>query len=65
MHIVKRIIIKKTNKKNNKKTNKLMCGLDSCRGGGGRLSLVVLVNEKLNLVREKSGKFINLWCWQP
>jgi len=33
-----------------------MGGLDGCRGGGGRLSLVVLVSEKPNLVREKSGK---------
>ena len=29
--------------------------LDGCRGGG-RLSLVVLVSEKPNLVSEKSGK---------
>jgi len=42
-----------------------MGGLDGCRGGGGRLSLVVLVSEKPNLVREKSGNFIYLWCWQP
>ena len=42
-----------------------MGGLNGCRGGGGRLSLVVLVSEKPNLVREKSGKFIYLWCWQP
>ena len=27
-----------------------------CRGGGGGLSLVVLVSEKPNLVSEKSGK---------
>ena len=33
-----------------------MGGLDGCRGGGGRLSLVVLVSEKPNLVSEKSGK---------
>jgi len=33
-----------------------MGGLDGCRGGGGRLSLVVLVSEKSNLVSEKSGK---------
>jgi len=30
--------------------------LAGCRGGGGRLSLVVLVSEKPNLVSEKSGK---------
>jgi len=42
-----------------------MGGLDGCRGGGGRLSLVVLVGEKPNLVSEKSGNFIYLWCWQP
>jgi len=49
-----------------------MGGLAGCTGGGGRLSLVVLVNgkpnlvsEKPNLVSEKSGNFINLWCWQP
>ena len=30
-----------------------MGGLDGCRGGGGRLSLVVLVSEKPNLVSEK------------
>ena len=30
--------------------------LDGCRGGEGRLSLVVLVSEKPYLVREKSGK---------
>jgi hypothetical protein len=34
--------------------------LDSCRGGGDRLSLVVLVSEKPNLVSEKSGNFIYL-----
>jgi len=34
----------------------LMSGSDGCRGGGSRLSLVVLVSEKLNLVSEKSGK---------
>jgi len=39
--------------------------LAGCTGGGGRLSLVVLVSEKPNLVSEKSGNFINLWCWQP
>ena len=33
-----------------------MSGLDGFRGGGGRLSLVVLVSEKPNLVSEKSGK---------
>ena len=33
-----------------------MGGLAGCRGGGGRLSLVVLVSEKPNLVSEKSGK---------
>jgi len=33
-----------------------MGGLDGCSGGGGNLSLVVLVSEKPNLVREKSGK---------
>jgi len=33
-----------------------MGGLAGCRGGGGGLSLVVLVSEKPNLVREKSGK---------
>ena len=33
-----------------------MGGLASCRGGGGGLSLVVLVSEKPNLVSEKSGK---------
>jgi len=33
-----------------------MGGLDGCRGGGGCLSLVVLVSEKPNLVSEKSGK---------
>jgi len=38
------------------KKNKLMGGLDGCRAGGGRLSLVVLVSEKPYLVREKSGK---------
>jgi len=30
-----------------------MGGLAGCRGGGGRLSLVVLVSEKPNLVSEK------------
>ena len=30
--------------------------LAGCRGGGGGLSLVVLVSEKPNLVSEKSGK---------
>jgi len=38
------------------KKNKLTGGLDGCRGGGGRLSLIVLVSEKPNLVSEKSGK---------
>jgi len=33
-----------------------MGGLAGCRGGGGGLSLVVLVSEKPNLVSEKSGK---------
>ena len=33
-----------------------MGGLAGCRGGGGHLSLVVLVSEKPNLVSEKSGK---------
>jgi len=33
-----------------------MGGLDGCRGVGGRLSLVVLVSEKPNLVSEMSGK---------
>jgi len=33
-----------------------MGGLACCRGGGGGLSLVVLVSEKPNLVSEKSGK---------
>ena len=33
-----------------------MGGLDGCSGGGGNLSLVVLVSEKPNLVSEKSGK---------
>jgi len=33
-----------------------MGGLDGCRGGGGHLSLVVLVSEKPNSVSEKSGK---------
>jgi len=39
-----------------KREKQLMGGLDGCRGGGGRLSLVVLVSEKPNLVSEKSGK---------
>lgn len=30
--------------------------LDSCRGGGGQLSFVILVSEKQSLVREKSVK---------
>jgi len=42
-----------------------MGGLAGCRGGGGHLSLVVLVSEKPNSVSEKSGNFIYLWCWQP
>jgi len=42
-----------------------MGGLDGCRGGGGRLSVVVLVSENPNLVSEKSGNCIYLWCWQP
>jgi len=42
-----------------------MGGLASCRGGGGHLSLVVLVSEKPKLVREMSGNFIYLCCWQP
>jgi len=33
-----------------------MGGLAGCMGGGGGLSLVVLVSEKPNLVSEKSGK---------
>ena len=33
-----------------------MGGLDGCRGGGGRKITVVLVSEKYDLVREKSGK---------
>jgi len=33
-----------------------MGGLDSCSGGGGHLSLVVLVSENPNLVSEKSRK---------
>jgi len=33
-----------------------MGGLAGCRGGGGGLSLVVLVSEKPYLVSEKSGK---------
>jgi len=33
-----------------------MGGLAGCRGGGGHLSLVVLVSEKPNSVSEKSGK---------
>jgi len=33
-----------------------MGGSDGFRGGGGRLSLVVSVSEKPNLVSEKSGK---------
>jgi len=33
-----------------------MGGLAGCRGGGGGVSLVVLVSEKPNLVSEKSGK---------
>jgi len=33
-----------------------MGGLAGCRGGGGGLSLVVLVSKKPNLVSEKSGK---------
>jgi len=33
-----------------------MGGLAGCMGGGGHLSLVVLVSEKPNLVSEKSGK---------
>jgi len=39
-----------------KREKKLMGRLDGCRGGEGRLSLVVLVSEKPYLVREKSGK---------
>ena len=39
-----------------KERKKLMGGLAGCRGGGGSLSLVVLVSEKPNLVSEKSGK---------
>jgi len=39
-----------------KERKKLMGGLDGCRGGGGCVSLVVLVSEKPNLVSEKSGK---------
>jgi len=35
-----------------------MGGLDGCRGGGGRLSLVVLVSEQPYLVSEMSGKFL-------
>jgi len=31
-------------------------GLAGCRAGGGGVSLVVLVSENPNLVREKSGK---------
>jgi hypothetical protein len=30
--------------------------LDNSRGGGGRLSLIILVSEKPDLVSEKSGK---------
>ena len=30
--------------------------MDGCREGGGRLSLVLLVSEKPNLVSEMSGK---------
>jgi len=33
-----------------------MGGLAGCRGGGGHLSLVVLVSERPNSVSEKSGK---------
>ena len=39
-----------------KREKQLMGGFASCRGGGGGLSLVVLVSEKPNLVSEKSGK---------
>jgi len=39
-----------------KERTNLMSGSDGCMGGGSHLSLVVLVSEKLNLVREKSGK---------
>jgi len=39
-----------------KREKQLMGGLDGCRGGEGRLSFVVLVSEKPNLVSEKSGK---------
>jgi len=35
-----------------KREKKLVGGLDGCMGGGGRLSLVVLVSEKPNLVSE-------------
>ena len=34
-----------------------MGGLAGCRGGGGHLSLVVLVSEKPNSISEKSAKF--------
>jgi len=34
------------------KKQQLMGGMDGCRGGGGRLSLVVLVSEIPYLVRE-------------
>jgi hypothetical protein len=44
------------NLKWNKNKKKLMGGLDSWRWGVGRLSSVVLVSEKTNLVREMSGK---------
>jgi len=39
-----------------KERKKLLGGLAGCRGGGGGLSLVVLVSEKPYLVSEKSGK---------
>jgi hypothetical protein len=47
------------------KQKKLKGGLDSWRGGVGSLSSEVLVSEKPNLVSEKSGNFIYIWCWQP
>ena len=38
------------------KRKQLIGGFDGCRGDGVRLSFVVLVSEKPNLVSEKSGK---------
>jgi len=38
------------------KRKQLIGGFDGCRGDGVRLSFVVLVSEKPNLVSKKSGK---------